>query len=102
MTQFTETYQPETRGQKRSKRCRDALIVALEREVMVDGKPTRRAMQIAEALARKAAEGDVAAAKEIFDRVDGKVPTAIAGADGEGPVSVSVIERVIIDPRAKD
>jgi hypothetical protein len=105
MTEFSSTNQPETRGaggQRRHKICRDALMLALEREVEHEGKMTRRIVQIAEALARKAADGDVPAAKEIFERVDGKVPTAIAGADGEGPVSVSVIERVIIDPKSAD
>lgn len=90
MTKFSEAYQPETRGQKRSKICRDALALALEREVDHEGKMTRRVVQIAEALAKKAGEGDVQAAREVFDRIDGKVPTPIAGADGEGPVEVTI------------
>lgn len=51
---------------------------------LVQGDRLRRA---ADALVDKAIDGDVAALKEIGDRVDGKVPQGIVGADG-GPVQV--------------
>ena len=38
----------------------------------------------------KAIEGDVPAIKEILDRVDGRVPHAIAGDDDEGPINLVV------------
>jgi len=60
-------------GAKREKLMRDALIIALKRE-SEKGSKTKRLQSVAEALVEKACEGDVAAAKEIFDRVDGKVP----------------------------
>lgn len=85
MTQFSTGYQPETRGaggQKKHKVARDALALALEREIEVEGRMTRRIMQIAEALCRKAADGDVQAAKEIFDRVDGKATQPLSNEDG--------------------
>lgn len=75
MSQFSNTYQPETRGaggQKKHKVIRDALMLALEREVENEGRKTKRITQIAEAICKKAGEGDVVAAKEIFDRIDGK------------------------------
>jgi hypothetical protein len=104
MTQFTETYQPENgakSGPKRAKKMRDALMVALEREIEVEGKLTKRGMQIAEALAKKAAEGDVQAAREIFDRIDGKPAQTITGEDG-GAIALSLIQRIVVDPNAKN
>ena len=60
-------------GRKSDKQMRDALVVALHRECEVaNGKPTKRLYVIADKLAQKAAEGDVVAIKEVFDRVDGK------------------------------
>lgn len=47
-------------------------MVALEREVMFQGRPSRRIAQIAEALVEKAATGDVQAFNSIADRIDGK------------------------------
>ena len=52
---------------------RDALIVSLKRAAD-KGKKTKRLQSVAEALVSKAMEGDVSAIREIFDRVDGKVP----------------------------
>ena len=37
-----------------------------------------------------AAEGDLVALKEVGDRLDGKAVQAVAGADGEGPVSLLI------------
>lgn len=96
MPAFSTDNQPETRGaggQKRHKIVRDALMLALEREVDVEGKPTRRIAQIAEALCAKASEGDVPATREIFDRVDGKAIQAVehSGPDGS-PIEMSDTE----------
>lgn len=53
---------------------------------------------IAETLYQKAADGDIQAAKEIGDRLDGKAPQSVelAGPDG-GPVQIEKVERVIVD-----
>jgi hypothetical protein len=72
-------------GRKPDKFMRDALILALHRAAVdCDGKPTRQLNNIADALVRKAAEGDVGAIKEVFDRVEGKAiqATEISGPDG--------------------
>ena len=61
------------KGSKPEKLMRDALIIALNREA-AKGSKTKRLQSVAEALVNKAIEGDVGAAKEIFDRIDGKVP----------------------------
>ena len=46
-------------------------------------------------------QGDVASIRELADRIDGKVPTAVVGDDEQDAISmVHRIERVIIDPRS--
>jgi hypothetical protein len=56
------------------------------------------------ALIAKAQDGDVPAIKEIFDRVDGKVPQAVIGGDDDDPAInlVHRIERVIVRPQNQD
>jgi hypothetical protein len=39
---------------------------------------------------------DTSAAKEVADRLDGRVPQAIVGDDEEAPIKLERIERVII------
>ena len=52
---------------------RDALILALHAAAKdADGKPTKRLRRVADALVKRAEEGDVPAIREIFDRIDGK------------------------------
>jgi hypothetical protein len=69
---------------KGSRPVTQQLIAALN-ENQGDATKLRR---VVNALIGRACEGDVQAIKEILDRVDGKVPQPLAGADGEGPVSV--------------
>jgi hypothetical protein len=66
---------------KRTKPWRDAIDRALAQD---DGARLRK---IAETLLTKAAKGDMVAIKELGDRLDGKAPQAITGADG-GPLVV--------------
>lgn len=74
---------------------------AIRRAVLADDGKRLRA--IAERLLDKAAEGDVAAIKELGDRLDGKPKqsTELTGADG-GPVVIDRIERVIVRGNAAD
>lgn len=61
----------------------DALMIALHREVeSSEGKKTKRLSLIADQLAAKAAEGDIQAIKEIFDRTEGKAAQAIHVTEG--------------------
>lgn len=53
---------------------------------------------VADALVAKAMAGDVAAIKEVADRLDGKVPQALVGDDDEAPLRFQLIEQVIVDP----
>lgn len=53
---------------------------------------------LAQALVNKGLSGDVAAIREIGDRIDGKVPQGIVGDDEAAPINiVQRIERVIVD-----
>lgn len=58
-----------------------------------DGEKLRR---IADALIAKAEDGDMAAIRELGDRLDGKPAQAIVGADG-GAVLFSTVVRKVID-----
>lgn len=60
---------------------------ALRMELAQDKQRIRK---LARALLDKAESGDVAALKEIGDRIDGKVPQGIEGPDG-GPITVEII-----------
>lgn len=55
------------------------------------------AAAIADALVAKALDGDIAAIKEINDRIDGKAVQPIAGSDEDSPIRlISEIRRVIV------
>lgn len=58
------------KGSTKPKIMADALVVALNREA--DEGKTRKLAKIAEKLVDLAESGDVAAIREVFDRVDGK------------------------------
>ena len=69
----------------------------------IEGSDKTKLRAVADALVDKAMTGDVAAIKEVADRIDGKVPQALVG-DGEfDPISVLTrIERVVVDPANPD
>lgn len=70
------------------------------KEAHSDGRDKLRA--VADALVEKAIAGDIAAIKEVADRLDGKVPQAISG-DDENPLTmVHRIERHIVRPNSSD
>lgn len=84
---------------KRSRELARRLRAALERpiEQPLNDAPVRDWI-IYTLIRRGIEEGDVAAIREILDRVDGKVPQAVVGDDDEPPIRVERIKRVIIDP----
>lgn len=94
MTQFSSTHQPSAErrkeGRNRRKLATEALNLALNREVEYEGKTTKYYVIMADMLAKKAAEGDLAAIKEVFDRVEGKATTVIAGDEERPPVNIKV------------
>lgn len=84
-------------GRPKERPFRDALMIALK-EDEEETTPTRgtKLRAVANRLVKEAISGDVAAAKEIADRVDGKVPQAQIhqGDEDGGPVRVTKIEIV--------
>lgn len=89
-------------GRPPKERCfANMLRIAINEAVEKGGGTKLRA--VAEALVEKGMTGDVAAIKEIADRLDGKVPQAIVGDADEVPVSVvAEIKRVIVRANAPD
>lgn len=75
---------------------------AIRRAILADDGKRLRA--IAERLLDKAAEGDIAAMKELGDRIDGK-PAQMVGI-GQDPnadaVRIDRIERVVVGGNAQD
>jgi hypothetical protein len=68
----------------------------------VEGSDKTKLRAVADALVDKAMSGDVAAIKEVADRLDGKVPQAISG-DEENPLNfVHTITRQIIRANSSD
>lgn len=77
-------------GRPKSKPFADALRAALK-DVGDDAEALKT---VANALVVKARTGDVAAIKEIADRLDGKVPQGLIGGDEEDPeIKVSWLAR---------
>jgi len=72
-------------GPKSDKLWSDAVRIAAMRECQDDnGKKTKRISRIADNLVRMAMEGDIAAIKEVGDRIDGKATTQIKGPNEDG------------------
>lgn len=65
--------------------------MAIERALETRGAADRRAAldELAGVLLNKAAEGDMAALKEVGDRLDGRPAQAIVG-DPEQPISLAI------------
>ena len=71
-------------GRAIDKPWRDAIRLAANE---IDDKTQKKKIRlIAEAVVNAAASGDMQAAKEVGDRLDGKAPQAVVGGDGEGPI----------------
>lgn len=74
----------------------DALRRALARRE-ADNRPGLNA--IADVLMDKALDGDMAALKELGDRLDGKAAQSIGGDPEGAPIKLEQVQRVIVDPR---
>jgi hypothetical protein len=78
-------------GNRKTREMRDALRLALKDDVEA---PVRNKMDaIVRAHIKKALEGDIPAIKELYDRVDGKVPQGVVG--GDDPDNDSPLELLI-------
>ena len=71
-----------------------ALVTTLEQ--CAPGADRSNLRRIVDNLIGKAIDGDLSAIKEIFDRIDGKAPTAAAGAGAEPP------EKVLFEWKSND
>ena len=71
----------------KDKPFRAALVRALE---IADNNP-KKLDELARALVAKAKTGDVAALREVSDRLDGKVPQAVVGDSGSEPITLRTI-----------
>jgi hypothetical protein len=87
-----------SRNAAKNKPWSDAIRRALARREK--GHP-KRLNRLADALLDKCEEGDIPALKEFGDRVEGKVPQAITGADG-GAIEIAQIQRVVVDDKKPD
>jgi hypothetical protein len=77
---------------RKDKQVRDQILVALHRyEIGPDGKRVKRLAIMCDALVRLACEGDIAAIKEVADRVDGKAVPRLDLDDGRGEIIISWI-----------
>lgn len=78
-------------GSKSDKVWRDAIHRAVKRRVAGEGNP-QALDRLADALVTAGLSGEVAALKEIGDRLDGKPAQAIIGGeDGDTPVKMEVV-----------
>ena len=90
-----------SKGGKPDKLMRDAIMLDLHREAEnADGVKTKKLNIIAAKLVDLATLGDMAAIKEINDRVDGKVPQAVIGDDDQPLEMIHRIERSLIRANA--
>ena len=78
----------------KDKPFRAALVRALG---IADNNP-EKLDKLAEALIAKAKTGDVAALREVSDRLDGKVAQAVVGDDGSEPITLRTIVTGVIRP----
>lgn len=76
-------------GVQKAPHCRAALRRALDGDVLDSkGRPTKRLMVIVNKLIECAERGESWAIKEVFDRLDGKVPQKLEGDLPGGDVTV--------------
>jgi hypothetical protein len=92
---------PTSRGQQRDKPYRDALRMeaALAERGEECPAPKGSLRYIARKQLERAGE-DTSAAKEVADRLDGKVPQSVVGDDEADPITVRTIITGV--PRATD
>lgn len=85
-------------GKKSEKHWRQAIMIAVNRDHEGDPEGRKKLQVMADKLAELAIAGDVSAAKEIGDRLDGRSTQPLAG-DPDNPLQLAItkIERVIVD-----
>lgn len=79
-------------GGAKAKPFRDALRI----ELAALGDDSKALREVAKKLIAEAMNGEQWAVKELADRIDGKVPTPIAGDDDNPLTLITRIERVLV------
>lgn len=79
-------------GRRKDKPWRDALNQAVNAIAEGDPQGRKKILLIAEAVANAAMGGDMQAAREIGDRLDGKAVQAIANDDDGEPFIIKVVK----------
>jgi hypothetical protein len=69
---------------------REALLRSLQREAGKGLKNRQRLQMVADALVDAAIKGEMAALREVFHRIDGKISEAASGGEGSGPVELEI------------
>lgn len=81
-----------TKGAVADKFWSEAVRLSVYREEDDDGQKRKRLNIIADKLCRMAMEGDMAAIREIGERLDGKAPQGITlGGDPENPIKTEEV-----------
>jgi hypothetical protein len=93
MRATAEQTETGTLGSRGRRPFTEALVKILNRKVPNDPRGRTVIDLIAEALVRKAIEGDVRAIKEITDRVEGRVPLPRQGEHDERP-AITIISHI--------
>ena len=84
-------------GKKLDTFITDALRVAMKRAAE-DPKHKTRVHAMADEMARRAEQGDMAAVQYVTDRIEGKAVQKHAGDEDQPIRYIGTIERVIVDP----
>lgn len=94
---------PTSRGQQRDKPYREALRI--EAKLAESGEETPAPVGSLRWIARqqlKRAGEDTSAAKEIADRLDGKVPQGVIGGDDDDPAIKTITKIELVGVRSPD
>lgn len=94
---------PNSRGQQRDKPFRDAL--RMEAKLAEDGEETPAKPGSLRFIARSLlirAGDETVAAKEVGDRLDGKVPQGVIGGDEDDPAIQTVTRIELVGVRSPD
>lgn len=78
---------------------REAIAIVLNEPVSKKDK-VKKLRRIVEAVAKNAMLGDIQAARELFDRLDGK-PTQVVAGDADGGAIKHTVKVEFIDPETE-
>jgi ribosomal protein L17 len=89
-----------SRGSKPDKKWRDAISLAVNEAVEhpTDGSKVKKLRLLADKLVERALDGDMAAIREIGDRLDGRPAQALLhGSDTETPGPIMIVTGICRD-----